>query len=57
MDLKSNILNYKINFKDGIYYQLENISEGNEEILTFPNLSLYEGYIFIKTFLAYIRGI
>jgi hypothetical protein len=44
--------NYKINFKDGIYYQLENISEGNEEILTFPNLSLYEGYIFIKTFFS-----
>ncbi len=40
--------NYEINFNYGISYYLH-IGEGSEETFTFPNLSLYEGYVFIKT--------
>ncbi len=40
--------NYEMNFNYGISYYLH-IGEGSEETFTFPNVSLYEGYIFAKT--------
>ncbi len=36
-------------FNKSIFYSLEVGQEGGLETFTFPNLSLYEGYIFIKT--------
>ncbi len=38
----------KVVFSNGISYSLH-IGEVSEETYTFPNVSLYEGYIFIKT--------